>query len=85
MYVPQFNVGYRYEARSGGGPVVNVLSQDGTAFALKGDALGRGMSTVGARITAHEGASWSLYLDYQGQFASHLNDNALSVGFTKHF
>ncbi len=26
--------------------------------------------------------AWSLYLDYQGQFASHLSDDALSVGFT---
>lgn len=84
-YVPQFDLGYRYDTRSGSGAVVNVLSQDGTPFALRGDAMGRGMTTVGARITAQEGASWSLYLDYQGQFANHLNDNALSVGFTKHF
>jgi uncharacterized protein with beta-barrel porin domain len=84
-YIPQFDVGYRYDTRNGNGPIVNVTSQDGTPFALRGDAMGRGMTTVGARITAQEGASWSLYLDYQGQFASHLNDNALSVGFTKHF
>jgi outer membrane autotransporter protein len=43
------------------------------------------MATVGARITAKAGASWSLYLDYQGQFANHVSDNALSVGFTKQF
>ena len=36
-------------------------------------------------ITAQAGASWSLYLDYQGQFSGHLNDNALSVGFSKKF
>lgn len=84
-YVPQFNVGYRYDTRNGAGPIVTAFSQDGTRFALRGDAMGRGVATVGARITAQGGASWSLYLDYQGQFASHLNDNALSVGFTKHF
>ncbi|UPG96766.1 autotransporter domain-containing protein [Luteibacter aegosomatissinici] len=84
-YVPQFDVGYRYDTRDGNGPTVNALSQDGTAFALPGDTTGRGMTTVGARITAQAGASWNMYLDYQGQFSSHLNANALSVGFTKHF
>ena len=83
-YVPQFDVGYRYNAR-GGNAVVQATSQDGTAFAMPGASLGGGMATVGARITAQAGASWSLYLDYQGQFANHVNDNALSVGFTKKF
>jgi uncharacterized protein with beta-barrel porin domain len=84
-YVPQFDVGYRYDTRSGNTPVVQETSQDGTVFAMPADNLGRGMATVGARITAKAGASWSLYLDYQGQFANHLSDNALSVGFTKQF
>ena len=83
-YVPQFDVGYRYNAR-GGNAVVQATSQDGTAFAMPGVSLGNGMATVGARITAQAGVSWSLYLDYQGQFANHVNDNALSVGFTKKF
>jgi autotransporter-associated beta strand protein len=84
-YVPQLSIGYRYDTRNGNGPVVNAMAQDGTLFALQGDAMGRGITTVGARIAAQAGRSWSLYLDYQGQFTSHLNDNALSVGFTKHF
>ena len=84
-YVPQFDVGYRYDTRGVNNAVVHVTSQDGTAFTLPGDSLGRGVATLGARITAQAGASWSLYLDYQGQFASHLNDSALSVGFTKKF
>jgi hypothetical protein len=84
-YMPQFEVGYRYDTRNSHGVVVNTLSQDGTPFALRGDATGRGMTTASARITAKAGTSWSLYLDYQGQFASHLTDNALSVGFTKTF
>ncbi|MEW9570425.1 autotransporter domain-containing protein [Rhodanobacter sp. Si-c] len=84
-YVPQFVLGYRYDARNNNGAVVDTLSQDGTSFAPRSDAMGRGMTTMGARITAQAGASWSLYLDYQGQFASHLNDNALSLGFSKAF
>jgi uncharacterized protein with beta-barrel porin domain len=84
-YVPQFNVGYRYDTRSGNTPVVQETTQDGTVFGMPADTLGRGMATVGARITAKAGASWSLYLDYQGQFANHVSDNALSVGFTKQF
>ncbi|ULU24090.1 autotransporter outer membrane beta-barrel domain-containing protein [Dyella terrae] len=84
-YVPQFDVGYRYDTRNGNTPVVRETTQDGTVFAVPGDSLGRGAATVGARISAKAGASWSLYLDYQGQFASHLSDNALSVGFTKAF
>nr|WP_304488658.1 autotransporter outer membrane beta-barrel domain-containing protein [Dyella sp. 2HG41-7] len=84
-YLPQFDVGYRYDTRSNNMPVVQATSQDGTVFMLPGDRVGRGVATVGARINAQAGASWSLYLDYQGQFSSHLNDNALSVGFTKTF
>lgn len=84
-YVPQFEVGYRYDARNNNGAVVNALSQDGTPFALRSDAIGRGMTTVGARVTAQAGASWNLYVDYQGEFASHLNDSSLSLGFTKAF
>ncbi|MFK2890374.1 hypothetical protein ISS98_04485 [Dyella flagellata] len=83
-YVPQFDVGYRYNAHSGNA-TVQATSQDGTTFVMPGEPLGRGMATVGARITAQAGASWSLYLDYSGQFASHLNDNALSMGFIKQF
>lgn len=84
-YVPQWEVGYRYDTRNANTPAVREVAQDGTVFAMPGDDLGRGTATVGARITAKAGASWSLYLDYQGQFASHLSDNALSVGFTKQF
>jgi outer membrane autotransporter protein len=83
-YVPQFDIGYRYDTR-GSNPMVHATGFDGTVFAMPGETAGRGMATVGARITAQAGASWSLYLDYQGQFSSHLNDNALSVGFTKKF
>lgn len=84
-YVPQFEVGYRYDTRSGNTPVVREVAQDGTVFAMPGDNLGRGTATVGVRVTAKASASWGLYLDYQGQFAHHLSDNALSVGFTKQF
>lgn len=84
-YVPQFEVGYRYDTRNGNTPVVQERAQDGTVFAMPGNNLGRGMATVGARITAQAGKSWNLYLDYQGQFSGRLSDNALSVGFTKQF
>ncbi|ULU23447.1 autotransporter outer membrane beta-barrel domain-containing protein [Dyella terrae] len=84
-YVPQFNVGYRYNTRSNSSPTVQMTSEDGTVFAQPGVALGRGLGTVGARITAEAGASWNVYLDYQGMFASHMHDNALTFGFTKHF
>ena len=84
-YLPQFSVGYRYDTRNGNTPVVQETAADGTVFAMPGDTLGRGMATVGARITAKAGKSWNLYLDYQGQFSGRLNDNALSVGFTKQF
>jgi uncharacterized protein with beta-barrel porin domain len=83
-YLPQLSVGYRYETRNSN-PLVHVLAQDSTLFALPGDAQGRGMATVGARITAQAGTSWNVYVDYEGLFASQLHDNALSVGFTKHF
>ncbi|WNL46440.1 autotransporter-associated beta strand repeat-containing protein [Dyella sp. BiH032] len=84
-YVPQFDLGYRYDTRSANTPLVRATGQDGTQFALAGSAPGRGMATVGARITAQAGASWSLYLDYQGQFASHLRNQAVSAGFSKSF
>ena len=84
-YIPQFDVGYRYNTRSNSSPMVQMTSEDGTVFAQPGVALGRGLGTVGARITAEAGASWNLYLDYQGMFASHLQDNAFTFGFTKHF
>ncbi|WP_268991830.1 autotransporter-associated beta strand repeat-containing protein [Dyella choica] len=84
-YLPQFEVGYRYDTRNCNTPVVRETAQDGTMFAIPADNLGRGTATLGARITAKAGASWSLYLNYQGQFAHHLSDNALSVGFAKHF
>ncbi len=83
-YVPQFEVGYRYNTRSGA-PSVTVVAEDGTIFALPANRLGKGTATVGGRITATAGASWNLYLDYQGQFSGDLKDNAFSVGFTKHF
>lgn len=84
-YVPQFSVGYRYDTRSMNTPQVRTTSQDGTAFMLSGDPLGRGTAIVGMRLTAQAGATWSLYLDYQGQFSSRLNDNAMSAGFIKRF
>jgi uncharacterized protein with beta-barrel porin domain len=84
-YVPQLNVGYRYNTRSTNAPTLTVTSQDGTVFPLQGTAQGRGLGAVGARIAAEAGTSWNLYVDYQGLFGSHVHDNALSVGFTKHF
>jgi len=84
-YVPQMSVGYRYDTHQSATPIVEVTAQDGTTFALPGAAQGRGLGTASARITAEAGASWSLYADYQTFFGSHLHDNALSVGFTKHF
>lgn len=84
-YLPQFDLGYRYDTRNANTPLVRATSQDGTLFALPGSTLGRGVATAGARITAQAGDSWSIYLDYEGQFASHLRHNALNVGFTKRF
>jgi len=84
-YVPQVSLGYRYDTRNTATPIVQVATQDGTTFALPGAAQGRGLGTADARITAEAGASWSLYADYQGLFAGRLHDNALSLGFTKHF
>lgn len=84
-YVPQLSVGYRYQARNTATPTIDMIAQDGTAFAVPGAEQGRGLATVSAGITAQAGASWSLYLNYQGLFASHLHDNAISFGFTKHF
>jgi uncharacterized protein with beta-barrel porin domain len=84
-YVPQVSLGYRYDTRNTTTPIVQVATQDGTTFALPGAAQGRGLGTADARITAEAGASWSLYADYQGLFAGRLHDNALSLGFTKHF
>ena len=83
-YIPALELGYRYDTRAAV-PTVSLTSQDGTLFATPGVTLGRGLGTVGARITAQQGNSWSAYLDYKGLFASHLNDNALSVGFIKYF
>ncbi|GAB2579812.1 hypothetical protein GCM10027066_22630 [Dyella jejuensis] len=84
-YVPQFSVGYRYDTRHAAMPVVQVTAQDGTVFALPGAAQNRGMATASARITAKAGATWNLYMDYQGLFAGRLHDNALSLGFAKRF
>jgi autotransporter-associated beta strand protein len=84
-YLPQLEVGYRYDTRNDNAPIVTMTTQDGTVFAMPGENTGRGTATVGAHISAQVGASWNLYLDYHGQFASHERDNALSAGFTKHF
>jgi autotransporter-associated beta strand protein len=84
-YLPQFELGYRYDTRDQNAAVVTMTTEDGTVFQMPGERTGKGMATAGARISAQAGTSWSLYLDYQGQFASHEHDNALSVGFTKHF
>jgi len=84
-YVPELNAGYRYDTRGSTPPTVHAVTQDGSLFALSGAMLGRGVGTAGARITAQAGTSWNLYLDYQGLFASHLRENAFSLGFVKHF
>ena len=84
-YVPEVSLGYRYNTHRATMPVVQVTAQDGTMFELPGTAQGRGMGMASARVTAQAGASWSLYMDYQGLFGSRLNDNALSFGFTKRF
>ncbi|GGA40603.1 autotransporter-associated beta strand repeat-containing protein [Dyella nitratireducens] len=84
-YVPAFTAGYRYDTRDATAPTVNVAAADGTLFALSGARLGRGQATAGARITAEAGASWNVYVDYQGLFANHAHDQALSLGFTKYF
>ncbi len=83
-YIPSLELGYRYNTRSAVRSVP-LTAQDGTLFAMPGAAFGRGLGTVRARITAQQGESWSLYVAYQGLFANHLHDNALSFGFTKRF
>jgi outer membrane autotransporter protein len=85
IYVPEVSLGYRYNTHSTATPVVHVTAQDGTMFDLPGASQGRGLGTANARITAEAGASWNLYAAYQGLFGSHVRDNALSFGFTKHF
>lgn len=84
-YLPALSLGYRYNTRGTNAPTVHTIAADGTPFALAGVAQGSGLATVGARITVEAAASWNLYLDYQGLFASRLHDNALSLGFEKHF
>jgi fibronectin-binding autotransporter adhesin len=84
-YVPEVSLGYRYDTHNAATPIVQVTAQDGTVFDLPGASQGRGLGTASARITAEAGASWSLYMDYQGLFGSRVHDNALSFGFTKHF
>ncbi|QAU23143.1 autotransporter outer membrane beta-barrel domain-containing protein [Dyella sp. M7H15-1] len=84
-YVPEVNLGYRYDTHNAVTPIVQVTAQDGTLFDLPSAAQGRGMGMASARITTQASASWSLYADYQGFFGSRLHDNALSVGFTKRF
>lgn len=84
-YLPALSLGYRYNTRSTTPPTVHTTALDGTLFTLSGASQGSGLATVGARITAEAGASWNLYLDYQGLFANRLHDNALSLGFEKHF
>jgi uncharacterized protein with beta-barrel porin domain len=83
-YVPQLSAGYRYDARNSP-PAIVLTTQDGTLFDEMGNTEGRGMATVGARITAQAGASWKVYVDYNGAFSSHLHDNALTFGFSKQF
>jgi hypothetical protein len=43
------------------------------------------MGEIGAKVTAQMGGSWSLHLDYRGLFASHLHDNAVTLGITRQF
>ncbi|MFC4525098.1 autotransporter-associated beta strand repeat-containing protein [Dyella halodurans] len=83
-YVPSIDVGYQYAMRSTASSIT-VATGDGTVFPLAANELGRGLTTVGASITAKEGATWDVSLGYQGAFASGMHDNAFSVGFTKHF
>jgi fibronectin-binding autotransporter adhesin len=83
-YVPQLELGYYYDSR-GDTPAVHATAQDGTPFVVPAAAVGRGFGSVKASITAAAGPSWNLHLDYRGLFASHLHDNALTIGFTRHF
>ena len=83
-YTPQIEVGYRDDAR-GEVPTLMATAADGTVFAMPGNTTSHGVAMVDVRVTAEAGPSWSLYLDYRGQFASYLHDHALSVGFTKRF
>lgn len=82
-YVPSLEAGYRYDTRSSV-PNIIATAQDGTMFVLPGNAMGRGLTTAGARITA-QAHSWQVFLDYSGAFASGLRDNALTFGFSKQF
>ncbi|WP_157956584.1 autotransporter domain-containing protein [Dyella sp. C11] len=84
-YIPTFTVGYRYDARSVTSPAVRLIAQDGTLFDYPGATLGRGMVTAGAHVSAQVATSWDVYLNYNGLFASHLHDNTLAFGFTKHW
>ena len=85
-YVPQLDLGFRYQSRNHTENSTQLIAQDGTQFAVPGSAMGRSvMGDVNARITAKMDGSWDVYLSYDGLFASHLHDNALSVGFTKRF
>lgn len=82
-WVPEVELDYRYEARNNG-PAVAMTAQDGTVFVIPGADVGRGMGIVKAGVSALFGA-WSVYADFQGAYASHLHDNALSVGFKLRF
>lgn len=84
-YSAAWDLGYAYAARHDTTPSVDVITQDGSLFTVAGQPIGRGMATVGARISAQVGASWSAYAAYQGQFARHADNQALTVGLRKAF
>jgi outer membrane autotransporter barrel domain len=84
-YSAAWDLGYAYAARHDTTPSVDVITQDGSLFTVAGQPIGKGMATVGARISAQVGASWSAYAAYQGQFARHADNQALTLGLRKAF
>lgn len=84
VYVPSLEASYYYQANHDA-PKVPLMAQDGTVFLTPGTPVGRGMGAVRAGIGIQFTGSWRLDVDYQGWFANHLHDNALSIGFDKQF
>ena len=83
-YIPQVEVGYRYDTRDNA-KGVPVTAADGTPFLLRGTQVGHGMAEAGVKLSAQVGGSWSWYVDYHGLFGNHLTGNSVSVGFLKQF
>lgn len=84
-YSAAWDLGYRYAVRHDDTPSVSLVTEDGSLFAVPGRAIGKGMTTVGARVSAQVGTAWRFFAAYQGQFASHADNQALSVGLTRAF